>query len=190
MKEALGLITVILAIIGHFPYIIDTIKRKTKPHVFTWLVWGIVTILVFIGQWQKGAGSGAWATGVTGLITLTIAILSIKNGTKDITKSDKLLFVVALLSIIPWFLAKDPTFSIIMLTFVDLLAFIPTVRKTIKDPTSETLFTYALNIFRHSLTIIAIANYNLATYLYPTYLLAINIIMTSIILKSRIKKYG
>lgn len=188
MKETIGLAAVALTIIGHLPYIIDIFKGKTKPHIFTWGVWAVVTVLAFIGQWQKGGGAGAWTTGVTGLITILIAVLAIRNGSKDITKTDKICFTAALISIIPWYLTKDPTFSIIIITLIDVFAFVPTVRKTIKDAGSETLFTYSLNVLRHGLSLVALANYNVATYLYPAALFIMNVMMSFIILKFKVKK--
>lgn len=187
MKETLGLIAVALTIIGHLPYITDIFKGKTRPHIFTWVVWAIVTVLAFIGQWQKGGGAGSWTTGVTGVITIFIAILAVRNGSKDITRTDKICFIAALISIIPWYLTKDPTLSIIIITLIDVFAFIPTVRKTIKNAGTETLFTYALNILRHGLSVVALANYNIATYLYPIALLIMNLVMTFIILRFKSK---
>ncbi len=185
MKEFIGLAAVLLSIVGHLPYITDTIKGKTQPHVFTWVIWAIVTILAFFGQWAKGGGAGSWTTGVTGLITVLIALLALKNGSKDITRSDRLFLAGALIAIIPWYLTDDPTLSIVIITLIDVLAFIPTVRKTIGNPSSETLFTYALNIPRHGLALIALENYNLATYLYPAALFFMNILMVSIIIRPK-----
>lgn len=59
MKEIIGLMAVFLSIIGATPYILDTLHKKTKPHIFTWLTWSIVTLLVFLGQWIKGGGAGS-----------------------------------------------------------------------------------------------------------------------------------
>jgi chromate transport protein ChrA len=185
MKETIGVIAVLLSIIGHLPYIADILKGKTKPHIFTWIVWAVVTLIAFFGQWQKGGGAGSWTTAVTGVITILIAILALRNGSKEITKSDTLAFSVALLSIIPWYFTKDPTFSIIIITLIDVFAFFPTVRKTLNDPDSETLITYALNFLRHGLSVLALANYNIATTLYPFTLLLMNLVMTAIILKGK-----
>ncbi|MFA5770752.1 MAG: hypothetical protein WC894_04640 [Patescibacteria group bacterium] len=187
MKEIIGFITVALAFIALYPYIVDIFKNKTKPHIFTWLVWAIVTILAFFGQWQKGGGAGSWTTGVTGIITIFIALISFKKGSRDITKFDVLIFIGALIAIIPWSLTKDPTLSIVILTIIDVLAFMPTIRKTIKDPQSETFISYVLHAIRHSLSILVLANYNIATYIYPASLAVMNIIILSIILKSRLK---
>lgn len=182
MKEILGVVTILLSIIGHAPYVMDVYKKKTRPHVFTWILWAIVVSIAFFGQWFKGGGAGAWGTGVTGIIVIVIAVLAIRRGTKDITLSDKIFLGLALLAIIPWYLTRDPTLSVVMASFIDLCAFIPTIRKTIKDPKSETQFTYSLNILRHGLSIFALGSYNLATVLYPAYLLVMNSVMTVIII--------
>ena len=188
MKEFIGVVTVILAFLGLIPYIVDIFKNKTKPHIFTWAVWAIITILAFIGQWQSGAGAGSWTTGVTSLMTIFIAIISFKYGIKDITKSDTIIFIAALLAVIPWYLTKNPTLSIIILTIIDVLAFIPTIRKTIKYPESETLSSYILHTIRHGLSIAAISTYSISTYLFPGALAIMNLIIALIIFKSRFYK--
>ncbi|MEK7070183.1 MAG: hypothetical protein AAB966_00070, partial [Patescibacteria group bacterium] len=111
-----------------------------------------------------------------------------KNGTKDIKTIDKIFFAGALLAIIPWYLTKDPTLSVIMITTIDVLAFFPTIRKTINDPTSETFFMYALNLFRHSISILALATYNISTVLFPAAILVMNGVMTAIMLRPKYKK--
>lgn len=188
MKETIGLITVALSFIALGPYIIDILKNKTKPHIFTWVVWAMVTILAFVGQWQKGGGAGSWTTGITGLLTIFIALISLKKGSRDITFFDTIIFIGALLSMIPWWLTKDPTLSVVILTAIDVLAFIPTIRKTIKDPKSETFISYVLHAVRHSLSIAALSNYNLATYIYPASLAVMNVIVALTILRPRFKK--
>lgn len=190
MKEIIGSITVILAFVALVPYVIDILKNKTRPHMFTWIVWAMVTILAFLGQWQKGGGPGSWTTGVTGILTIVITLLALIKGSKDITKSDIVIFIGALIALIPWTLTKDPTLSIIILTIIDALAFIPTIRKTAKNPESETFVSYILHFIRHSLSIFALANYNLATYLYPATLSVMNLIVIFVIMKSKKKIFN
>lgn len=184
-KELIGIITILLSIIGHAPYIIDTWKGKTKPHLFTWVTWSIIVAIAFLGQWVSGGGAGSWGTGVTGAMVVIIALLAIRKGTKDIARSDKIFFAAALIGIIPWIITKDPTLSIIVISVIDFCAYVPTIRKTINDPGSETLITYLLNLVRHPLSLFAISQYNLATVLYPAYLSAMSLIIVVIILRGR-----
>lgn len=185
MKELIGLITVILAFAGLIPYIIDIFRNKTKPHVFTWVVWALVTFLAFLAQWRSGGGAGSWTTGATGLLTIFIALLSFKKGSRDITKSDVVIFIGALIAIVPWFLSNDPTISVILLTIINSSAYIPTIRKTVNDPSSETLSSYILHAVRHTLSIFALSNYSIATFLYPLINASMNTLVASIIIKYR-----
>lgn len=102
MKELIGFVTVVLAFIAIAPYIYDIFRNKTKPHVFTWVIWAIVTILAFFGQWQKGGGPGSWTTGVTGILTIFIALISLKKGSKDITKLDIVMFCTQSVTVFPF----------------------------------------------------------------------------------------
>ena len=188
MKEIIGVITIILTFTGLIPYIVDIFKNKTKPHVFTWLVWAIVTLLAFFAQWQNGGGAGSWTTAVTGLMTVFIAIISLKKGSRDVTKSDAVIFIGALIAIVPWYLTKNPTLSVIILTLINSAVFIPTIRKTINDPTSETLSSYVIHATRHSLSILALSNYSISTFLYPLVTALMNVIVTLIIIRPSLKK--
>ncbi len=187
-KEIIGLAAALLSIVGHLPYVLDTYRRKTKPHIFTWLIISIVVCIAFFGQLAEGAGAGAWSTGVTAVIVVVIAALAVRNNTIAISSSDKIFFGLALFALAPWLLTDNPTMSIVLVTVIDACAFIPTLRKTIKDPESETFITYVLNIVRHGLSIIAISTYSLGTVLYPAYLLVLNAVISAIIVNHRMKK--
>jgi len=187
MKEAIGLIAISLNIIGTIPYVRSIYRGKTKPHLFSNIIWLVVTAIAFLGQVTKDAGPGAWTTGVATLTTLYILILAIKYGTKDVTRLDYVFLVLGLASIIPWILTDDPTISIVMATLVDVCGFIPTMRKTWNDPLSEDLLAWVINFIRHGISMLAIRNLVLATLFYPLALFVMNIIMLCIMLRKRIK---
>ncbi len=182
MKDFFGLLAVLLSVAATIPYIYDIYKGKTKPHLYTFIIWTIVTALVFLGQYAAGAGPGAWATGVSAVLTAVILVLSFKYGTDDVTKFDAVLLVCALAAIIVWWFTKDPTVSVAIATLIDVCAFAPTIRKTLNDPTSETLLAWVANILRHGFTLCALSNFVLATYLYPTALLFMNALVIFVIL--------
>jgi|CXWK01.1.fsa_nt_gi hypothetical protein len=187
MKEAIGIIAVALGIIGAIPYIRDIFRGKTKPHLFSNIIWAVVTTLAFFGQTAGGAGPGAWTTGVMAIITTVFMVLSIKYGTKDITKTDVFFLVIGLLAIIPWWLTDDPTISVVIATIIDVCGFSPTIRKTINDPGSETLSSWVLNCIRHGLSLFALTQFTTVTYIYPLALFLMNIITVYIIVRGNNK---
>lgn len=176
-KEILVLFASLLALIGNVPYLRDVFKGKVKPHPYTWFVWTIVSCVVFFGQLAKGAGMGAIPTLVSEIFTLIIFIFSIKYGFKNPPKIDKYFLVLALLGLIPWFITKDPTISVVVVVAIDLIAFIPTLRKTYCHPKSEAPLLYGTNALRHFLALGALQSYNLATVLHSIVMIIINSIM-------------
>ena len=130
-------------------------------------------------------GAGAFTTLAAALLCLTIFILGLKNGHKDITKFDTITFVISLIAIGIWIFAKQPVVSNILIITINTLANLPTIRKSWNKPHSETLFTWEMGAVRNFLGLLALANYSLLTWLYPVTNLFINIIESSILIIRR-----
>ena len=176
-KEFIAIIAGFIAIAGNLPYLIDIVKKRVEPHPYTWLVWTIVSGITFFGQIAKGAGVGAVPTGAAEIFTIIIFLFSLQYGFKNIKKIDTYFLVFALLGIIPWILTKDPTISIVIVVSIDLIAFVPTLRKTWNLPRSETPLLYGANVLRHVLTLFSLQAYNIATMLHSIAMIITNSIM-------------
>lgn len=176
-KEILVILASVLVLVGNIPYLRDVVKGKVKPHPYTWLVWTIVSCVIFFGQLAKGAGIGAIPTAVSELFTIIIFLFSLKYGFKNPPKSDKYFLALGILGIIPWIITKDPTISVIIVVSIDLIAFIPTFRKTYCHPKSETPLLYGTNVLRHSLVLGSLGAYNIATMLHSIAMIITNSIM-------------
>ncbi|MES2088091.1 MAG: hypothetical protein V4467_03830 [Patescibacteria group bacterium] len=172
-KIIISLVAVTLVFVGYAPYIRDTVKGKTVPHIFSWLVWTLAVTISWALQISGGAGVGAWTTGVTATICFIVLLLSIRNGNKEITKLDLAFLFLALTSLALWIFAKQPVLSVILIVSTDVFGFFPTIRKSWKEPHSETLFMYQITTIRHGLSIFALQQFNILTLLYPiTWVLA------------------
>lgn len=188
-KVLIALVSVAMTLAGYYYYFRDIFAGKTKPHAFSWLVWSSLTAIAFAGQVSEDAGPGAWVTGVTALVSFFIFILATKKGEKNITKSDKLNLFGALIALALWFLTSDPLSAIILITIVDFLGFLPTIRKSYSKPYEETLATYLLSGLKFLLAILALNNYSLTTWLYPASLVLANLFFV-LMLVFRRKKLG
>jgi hypothetical protein len=147
---------------------------KTKPHAYSWLVWGLLTAIAFVGQLSGNGGPGSYVTGATAVISLGIFFLALTRGEKNITRSDKVNLAAALLAIVPWVLTNNLVFSVILISIIDFLGFIPTIRKSWHKPYEETLIHYALAGLKFVLAIIALDNYSVITWLYPATIVVAN----------------
>ena len=181
-KIIISIISVILVFVGYVPYIIDILKRKTTPHTFTFLIWGLARSITWALQVHGGAGVGAWITFAVSAVCIFIFFLCLKYGEKSITRSDILFFALALFSLFLWLVVKQPLLSVILVVLTDVLGFAPTIRKSWNKPHSETLFTWWVAAFRHALGIIALEKFNIFTLLYPVAWVAANLIFCFILL--------
>ncbi len=174
MKDALGILAVIIGFIGYVPYFQTIFSGKTKPHAFTWLVWGTLTAIATAGQVAGGGGAGAWVTGFTALISFTIFGLALARGVKDFPLSDWLCLAGCFLAAVLWAVTNDPLTAVILITIIDAVAFIPTIRKSYYKPDSEPAFTYAMSGLKFFIGILALQQLSLVTVLYPASLVLAN----------------
>lgn len=167
-KELFATLAVVLTFYGFIPYIRSILLGKTKPHVFSWIIWGITTFIVFFAQYASRGGIGTWPIGISGAITCSIALLAyLKRSDTTISRADWV-FLIAALSALPlWFFAADPLWAVIILTSVDLLGFAPTIRKAYAHPHEEKIGFFGIFALRNLLVILALEHYSIATVLFP-----------------------
>lgn len=168
VKAVLSGLATVLTVLAFFPYIRSIWSGQTKPHVFSWVIWGVTTCIAFFAQWVGGAGVGAWPIGISGVITLGIAVLAYtKRDEIVIAFWDWVFFVSALAALPFWMLTSDPFWAILVLTIVDLLGFLPTIRKCVDAPEQENMSLYVIMFFRNLAVLGALETYSWTTVLFP-----------------------
>src|ERR1044072_3798045 len=70
MKAVIGVIAVVLTFIAYIPYYRDILNGKTRPHIYSWSLWGLLTILLVALQIKGGAGPATWVTAAAGLLCI------------------------------------------------------------------------------------------------------------------------
>ncbi len=176
-KEWLGLLAVILGFCSYIPYIITIHKGQTKPHAFSWLIWGILMLIGYAAQVYDGGGAGSWITGISGLISLYIAALAWKVRKHDtVTKSDWITMALTLSAIPLWLVTDSPLWSVILISIIDSAGYYPTFRKAYKLPQEEYTPSYNIGAAKHLISIAALEHYSLITALYPAVLAMMNIV--------------
>jgi hypothetical protein len=165
-KQILSVIAVVLTFIAYVPYYRDILRHKTHPHVYSWSLWGLLTVLIVALQIKGGAGPATYVTAAAGVMCMGVVFLSFKHGKRDITKSDTMVAILSLIAMGFWLVANQPVVSIILVVIADMLAFVPTVRKSWNKPHTETLSLYVTNTLRFSLALIAVKQYTILSSLW------------------------
>ena len=176
----------LIGLVSAYPYLRDVVRRRTRPHVFTWGIWGVLTAIAFAAQLSKGAGAGSWIVGITLVNCFVVVALAIPYGERDIKLVDWICLAGAVGGLVMWRVTSDPRTAVVLVTTVDLVAFLPTLRKAYYKPHEETLIFFSMSIFKFGLGVAALRTYSLTTYLVPSAIAAFNVVfVTTLVLRRR-----
>lgn len=173
-KIILGLTSVIIAFLSYSFYFRDISNHQTKPHAFSWFVWGILMSISFFIQATSNGGPGSWVIGFTALICFVISYMAFKRGMRSVKLLDWFSLVGAFFSLLLYFVIKQPVFSVILITLTYSLGFFPTFRKSFNKPQDETLITFVLNGLKFFISLFALSSISFVTVFYPVALVIIN----------------
>jgi hypothetical protein len=173
-SQLIGIIAIIIGFAGYVPYLRDMFRGKTKPHLFSWIIWAILEFTSFGIQITNGAGAGAWVTFFSASVALLVIAYGFRYRKINIAKTDWICFFGAIISLVIWLVLHSPLLASIFLVLTDAFAFIPTYRKTWKSPHEETLFEYGMSSLKFIVAFFAFNHFTLANVLYPAYLIIAN----------------
>lgn len=162
-----GVVGSAVSLLAAIPYGLAIFRRAVRPHLFTWLIWSVVTAIAAAGQWAAGAGPSAWCTAAIAATCFLTFVASIFRGERGWTLSDWVFLGAALSAIPVWVLTQDPTASICLVMLIELAGLGPTVRKTFRDPWSESLVYFALCVVKYALAVLALRTWSVAVAFYP-----------------------
>lgn len=189
VQLSLSMVAMLVSLFAFAQYAQSILKGRTLAHPLSWTIWGISTCVIFAAQISGGAGYGAWAIGVSGLAALSIALLSIKGrGSVSVHRLDIACLVAALVSLPIWYITNDPLWAVVLITFVDSLGFIPTLRKAYQLPYSEPITFHLLMGLRGVLVIAALEHYSVTTLLFPLTVSVFCGLLISLLLMQRRKQ--
>jgi len=168
-KLLFSLIAIALTFIGFYPYIRRVLRDSIKPHFFSWLIWSLVTLVVFVAQLKEGGGLGAWPIGISGLITEVVAVLAfLKKADVKIARTDWVFHILALSPLPFWYVTSDPFCAVLILSTVEILGFGPTLTKAYHLPYEENITFFVLFMVRNLLSMVALERFTVTTVLFPT----------------------
>lgn len=154
------------------PYLLAVWRRTLQPHVISWVIWGLTTLLVAGGQLLAGAGVGAAPIVISGILSSAVAVLAMlrrQPGYLDtgVTRFDGWCLAVVLAGIPVWLSTGDVLWSMLLLTGIDLVGFAPTVRVVWHRPQSESALLFLAFAIRNALAVIAVESAHLSTVVFP-----------------------
>ncbi len=178
-KVVSAVLAVVIGCGAFLPYMYDVFKKKTRPHMYTWLIWCLTQGIAVAGIWYGGGGVAAIAMTIGVFFVFTIFLTSIKFGTRNITRGDTAILIAAVAAIFVWWQLDNPLLAVLMVTAIDVLGYIPSWRKSINEPWSETLWSWTAFSVGNIFAILALTEYSLLTVTYVAAISVANMLLVA-----------
>jgi hypothetical protein len=170
VQATFGVLSGIIALVASAPYVRDVLRGTTRPHRATWTIWMALSFVVLASQWASGATWSLLLTVGQAASCLTIFALGLRRGVGGVSAPEIGLLGIAALGVVGWQVADDPIVATCSVVVADLIGVGLMLPKTYRDPTSETLSTYALGLVSTPFALAAVGSADVALLLYPLYI--------------------
>ncbi len=176
ISENFAVLGALVASLGGFYYLYETIRGTAKPNRVTWLLWAVFPMITFLAQQSKGVGLISWVSFVSGFTPMLVLIASFFNR-KAYWKTEPIDYaclVAAVVGISLWAITDNASLAILFSIIADLCAAAPTFIKCYKHPESESWVAYGLSTIGFAFSILTVQTWTFENYAFITYLTLIN----------------
>lgn len=170
IPATLGLISGAFLIIGYLPYIYEVLRKTTTPNRASWFIWSLSTAIILFGVDATGTHEAIWVPIADAVGCFSIFIFSIFLGTGGWSKTDKISLAICVASLVILGYTGDALVALIMNLLIYVSGYIPTIRKSIIDPKSESLTAWTfflVGVLLNLLTVAIGTDTGFAVWLYP-----------------------
>lgn len=175
-------LAILIQLISYSIYFVGIYNGKTKPHAFTWLVWGTLNIVGFSAVLaSSGYNSVVAILVINALANLTISGIGFWQRNVQYDKYDWLALFGGFLGIFLWWLTDNPLYAVILISISDMVALVPTFRKAYRLPFEENITSFAVGIPYYVLAIIALNTFSLTTLMYPVAIILLDSSLVALI---------
>lgn len=151
----LAILGSIIAASGTVPYIVETIKGKTKPRIVTWLTWALLTGLAAAGSFADGQVPAGIFALLGCLSTASIVVVGLKFGDREFNGLDIACLAGVLVGLVLWQLFNSPAIAVWAAIIIDFIGLVPTIKHAWDSPHEETTSTFLLVFVGGALTVAA-----------------------------------
>jgi hypothetical protein len=207
LKDLMGALAVVIAVVAYAIYAWQTLRGGTRPHPLSWLIFGILTGTGYLVQIDQAAGPGSWVMGVTTVVCLLLCVMSFWKGERTFPWYEWAFLVAAFIVFVfylwsqqPALLAAvlsgaahetvvrhGPAISAVLASIVNVLGFGPTVTKAWSRPHSDSVATFLLNGIKFIPSFFAMDVISVATCALPATLVIANLAVAAVIYWRRVQ---
>ncbi|HLZ88681.1 MAG TPA: hypothetical protein VKQ52_15605 [Puia sp.] len=175
IEKTLGLLAGIIIGSAQVIYLINTVTRKVRPSVLSWIGWAFLMGTSVVAQ----VLSKGWQWSMTGILCSTAGCLAIGaaallTGNYALSRKDWQYVAWGVLCVGIYLLSNNPWMTTGFAIGADAVLGVPTVLKAWRDPVSERSLAWVLGVVSSSLALVICVGHDWIYVLFPAYLFLFN----------------
>jgi hypothetical protein len=156
MDTALIVVGSLVAAAGTVPYIIETVKGKTKPRVVSWLTWALLAGLAAAAAIADRQWGAALFAGIGALALGSVLIAGLRYADRSFAALDIVCLAGVGVGLVLWYVFNTPAIAVWAVIIIDFIGLVPTLKHAWEKPGEETPLTYALAAIGGVMTTVAV----------------------------------
>src|SRR5579871_4761061 len=184
-QDALGALSVVLAIVAFVVYFWQTLAGEVRPHPLSWVLFGILSVTGYLVQRDAGARAGSWALLAMSAICFLLAATSVFRGERRFPLSEWAFLAAGAIVFAFYLVAREANVAALAITLVDALGFGPTFARAWRAPHRDSATAFTLNGAKFLPSLMAMDPFTFATAFYPATLVALNLAVAAVLLGRR-----
>ena len=173
-RDALGFLSVALAILAAIIYIAQTLRGEVRPHPLSWFLFGILSLTGYLVQRDEGARQGSWTLMAMTVICFLFVAASVARGERSFSRREWAFLVAGGAVFVVYLFTRQSNVAAALTTLVDALGYGPTFVRGWSQPKKDSVASFALNGIKFVPSLMAMDPISFATSFYPATLLVLN----------------
>lgn len=174
----------VIGSVGMVAYLRDTLRGVTQPNRVTWMLWAAAPLLAFAVEVNQGVGLQSLMTFTVGFGPLLIFLASFRSpgAAWRVGPLDYACGALSLAGLAVWLVTRHGTVALVASIAADAMAALPTLRKSLWQPETETAAAYVSAAANAAVTLLTVREATSALLAFPVYILVMASVESSLIL--------
>ncbi len=184
-RDALGILSVVLAVLAAVIYILQTLRGEVRPHPLSWFLFGVLSATGYWVQRDEGARQGSWTLLAMTIICFLFVAVSVARGERSFSRQEWAFLVAGGAVFTIYLFTREPNVAAALTTVIDALGYGPTFTRGWLFPRKDSVTSFALNGAKFVPSLMAMDPISFATSFYPATLLVLNAAVSIMLLMRR-----
>jgi hypothetical protein len=184
-RDALGILSVALAVLAAVIYIAQTLRGDVRPHPLSWFLFGVLSLTGYLVQRDQGARQGSWTLLAMTVICFLFVAVSVARGERTFSRTEWAFVAAAGAVFVLYLFTRDANVAAAMTTAIDALGYGPTFTRGWSFPRKDSVTSFAINGAKFVPSLMAMEPISFATSSYPATLLVLNAAVAIMLLMRR-----